>query len=354
MESEKSGKKFLPSAAAGRRSRPPLARMLRLHEALQRDEAPNCRSLAEALEVSDKTIQRDLEFMRDQLGLPIEYDPHRHGYRYTVEVVGFPSVQVSEGEMMALFVAQKTLVQYRGTPFEKPLAAAFRKMTQGLQGQVSFDTADWESFFSFRTAGVPVADLELFEGLSRALRESVVVRFRYRKLRSTAQEERTVEPWHLACVEQQWYLFGRDLARDGVRTFALPRMEGVELTEQTFTRPADFSAAALLEGSFGVFSGDKPRRIRIRFDAFAAQLVRERQWHPSQKLKPQADGGVELELRLSSLPEIHRWVLGWGEHAEVLEPAELRRMAADSLAQAAAAYADGARGLRRRPPRVRG
>jgi proteasome accessory factor B len=324
--------------AITRLSRPPLARMMKLHEALKAGSFPNCRKLARTLEVADKTIQRDLEFMRDQLGLPIAYDPRRHGYRYTEEVVGFPSVQVTEGEMMALFVAQKALTQYRGTPFERPLAAAFRKLTEGLKDQVSFDTANWEAFYSFRSAGVPLSDLALFEVIGKALRDSVRVRFRYRKLRSSVEEQRTVEPWHLACVEQQWYLLGRDLARDSVRTFALTRMAGAELTGERFQRPRDFSPAALLEGSFGVFSGGRPRRIRIRFDAFAAQLVRERQWHPSQKIREEVGGGLVLELRLGSLPEIHRWVLGWGEHARVLEPAELRRLVRASLVRALEAY----------------
>jgi proteasome accessory factor B len=60
-------------------SRPPLARMHRIHEALQRGSHPNCSTLAREIEVAVKTIQRDIEFMRDQLGLPIEYDQARRG-----------------------------------------------------------------------------------------------------------------------------------------------------------------------------------------------------------------------------------------------------------------------------------
>lgn len=320
-----------------RHSRPPLARMLRLHEELLAGRHPNCRSMAREFEVADKTIQRDFDFMRDQLGLPIEYVPGKFGYRYTEEVSAFPSIQVSEGEMVALFVAQKAMNQYRGTPFEKPLATAFRKLTEGLKDQVSFEASDWESFYSFRSAGAPVSDLAQFETLGRCLRESIEVTFLYRKLRSTGAEERRVEPYHLACVENQWYLFGRDLARDGVRTFVLGRMEEVAATGRKFCRPDDFSPARLLAGSFGVFSGDKKRRIRVWFDAFASQLVRERQWHPSQRVR-EVKGGIEVEMTLTSLPEVHRWILSWGEHARVVEPAELKKMVRESLDKARAGY----------------
>ena len=55
------------------------------------------------------------------------------------------------------------------------------------------------------------------------------------------------------------------------------------------------------------------------------KLVRERIWHPSQKIQELADGGLELTLQLSSLLEIEPWVLSWGEHVRVLGPVELKR-----------------------------
>jgi len=77
----------------GGHSRPPLARMLRLHEWLVEDRYPNCRKIAEEFEVSAKTVQRDVNFMRDQMGLPIEYDNGRFGFHYTRAVTGFPAME---------------------------------------------------------------------------------------------------------------------------------------------------------------------------------------------------------------------------------------------------------------------
>ena len=80
-------------------SRPPLARMVRLHEWLMANRYPNCRKIAEEFEVSGKTVQRDVNFMRDQMGLPIEYDKCRFGFHYTRAVTGFPSVGFSTGKV---------------------------------------------------------------------------------------------------------------------------------------------------------------------------------------------------------------------------------------------------------------
>ena len=67
-------------------SRPPFERMMRIHDALQAGRFPNARKLAETCEVSEKSIQRDLDFMRDRLHFPIEYDPKKWGYFYTKDV----------------------------------------------------------------------------------------------------------------------------------------------------------------------------------------------------------------------------------------------------------------------------
>ncbi len=118
-------------------SRPPLERMLRIHQALQSDHHPNASTLAADLEVSTKSIHRDLEFMRDRLELPLAYDHAHNGYHYTEDVGNFPTLQITEGELFALLVAEKALQQYRGTAFERPLVSAFKKMAASLPDTVS-------------------------------------------------------------------------------------------------------------------------------------------------------------------------------------------------------------------------
>jgi len=260
------------------------------------------------------------------MDLPIEFDFRRNGFHYTAPVENFPMVQVTEQELIALFVAEKALAQYKGTPFEKPLHGAFQKLTEGLTDKVTFHWSDLDSAISFRSIGTTVADLELFETVSRAALRSQELEFQYRKLGSPRHELRRAQPYHLGCIENQWYLFGFDLERQQIRTFVLSRMKEVHPTGKRFTRPADFSITKHLGDSFGVFSDSgKPQEIHIRFDEFAARLVRERRWHPSQRIKDLADGGIELTMKLGSLPEVQRWVLSWGEHAQVLAPESLRR-----------------------------
>lgn len=305
-------------------SRPPLARMLRIHEILQDGRQTNCTKLAEQLEVSTKTIMRDLAFMRDQLDLPAEYEPQTFTWRYAYPVKNFPTVQISEGELLALLVARKALEQYKGTPYHDQLAHAFEKLSAGLNDRISFSPSGTLGNISFHQAGLGRSDLKLFEKLSRAVNESREVAFDYKKPQSTAVEARRVQPYHLANRESAWYLVGHDLDRGSLRTFALARMRSLSVGERKFERPADFSPAKFFGKAFGAFVGTGDYRVTIRFAPAAADQIRERFWHESQETRDLPDGGLEFSVQLGGLDEILRWILGWAGDAEVIAPPELR------------------------------
>ena len=304
-------------------SRPPLERMLRIHQALQSGGFPNASKLAREIEVATKTIHRDIEFMRDRLNLPIEFDPAKNGYHYTGEVSAFPTMQITEGELFALVVAEKALQQYRGTSFEKPLLSAIRKMEQALPDTISLNLADIEQTISFRTRAEPILDLKIFDVLAKAVAQRQQLELHYRKPGQAKTEARLVDPYHLANINGEWFLFAHDHARKDIRTFVPARIQSVKPTGKTFERSQKFSLEKRLRDSFGVHSGEGEYEVVIRFNARAADYVREKKWHQSQQLRELKGGGVELKLKLSSLAEIERWVLSWGGDAKVLKPSEL-------------------------------
>jgi Predicted transcriptional regulator len=233
---------------------------MRMHQRLKAGRYPNCRKLAEELEVSSKTVQRDIDFMRYRLGLPIEYDQLHFGFYYTEPVSSFPNVEISEGELVALYIGQKALAQYKGTSFEAPLSTAFRKITDGLRDTISVTWSDLDSAISFRsTRGDRLRTFILFEQLSHAVFKQIEVRFEYKKPGAARYEQRYVQPYHLGCVENLWYLFAFDLDRGELRTFALPRIRNVRVSKTKFRRPMDFSIGRYLEQSFGVFASLQKR-----------------------------------------------------------------------------------------------
>jgi proteasome accessory factor B len=298
--------------------------MLRIHDELRRGTLVNCTKLVKTLEVCRKTIVRDIAFMRDRLDLPIDYDTRIQAYRYTHPVNAFPTVQVTEGELMALLVAQRALEQYRGTPFHRQLEIAFDKLASGLRDKISFTPADELRAVSFKNMGVAKADLTAFNALSGAVLRLHEVEFDYRKPGAPKAARRRVRPYHLAHRENLWYLVAYDLQRAKPLTFALPRISHVFVTNDHFEKPADFSPETFFASALGVLGGDGNFHVVIRFKAEAADLVREREWHESQEMRELPDGVLELHLRLGALAEIERWVLGWGASAEVIKPVALR------------------------------
>lgn len=297
---------------------------MRIHQAIQAGDYPNATSLAARLEVSVKSIHRDLEFMRDRLQLPLQYEEIRHGWFYSEDVASFPTLQISEGELFALLVAEKALQQYRGTNFEKPLLSAFKKMAASLPDTISLNLADWGDTISFRTSAEPLLNLEVFDALARATTRQEQLRIRYRKPGSPAGEERVIDPYHLANINGEWYLFAYDHLRKALRTFVPARIQQFERTGKKFLRPARFSLESRLKNSFNVHSGDGDYAVAVRFSDRVADFVREKKWHPSQQLIEIGDGQVELRMTLSSLGEVERWILSWGGEAVALHPPELR------------------------------
>jgi proteasome accessory factor B len=317
-------------------SRPPLERMLRIHQALQSGNFPNASKLAQEIEVAAKTIHRDMEFMRDRMNLPIQFDAVRNGYYYQGEVSAFPTLQITEGELFALVVAEKALQQYRGTSFERPLLSAIKKMEQSLPDTISLNLADVGQAISFRTSVEPILDLKNFDVLARAVAEHRQLEMDYRKPGAERPERRIVDPYHLANINGEWFLFAFDHARKDIRKFVPGRIRNVKPTGTTFERSPKFSLEKQLRDSFGVHSGEGQYDVVIRFNARAADYIREKKWHESQQLRELKSGGVELVLKLSGLVEIERWILSWGGDAKVIKPRELAgavRRSAEKLLQ---------------------
>lgn len=303
--------------------RPPWERMMRFHNLVQNQEYPNCTTLAREFEVSIRTIKRDLDFMKYRMDLPLEFDGHRNGYHYTRPVEHFPQLPISEAEVFALLVAHKAIAQYRGTPFERPLEMAFRKLTGQLDRSVQFSLGNLDEVLSFRPFAPEDADLETFQIITRGLKERRELRFLYRNLGADKAHWRQVRPYHVACVDNHWYLFAFDVRRDAMRTFALTRLRAPEVTQEHFAVPKKFNLNEYLKGSFSVYKGGDDYEVVIDFDSWAADLIRGRRWHSSQELMELPSRQIRLRMRLNSIEEAERWVLSWGTHATVVRPQAL-------------------------------
>jgi proteasome accessory factor B len=185
---------------------------------------------------------------------------------------------------------------------------------------------------------VAKADVKLFGKLAEAVLQRREIGFHYRKLGGDGAEARTLQPYHLGEVDGCWYVIGRDLEREAMRTFALPRISRLKISKRGFEQPLDFDGTHYLHHSFGVWTASEDEElhvVRVELRGYAARMAQERRWHPTQELRILNNAGTRVEVcfHVSRLEELVRWVLSWGSKAKVIAPAELKKLVRDEVAQ---------------------
>lgn len=316
-------------------TRRPYQRMFAIHRAISKGGYPNCTTLARELEVTPKTIQRDIDFMRDNFGVIIEYDDKRHGFHAVNGLPDFPGFVMGAEELAALFLTRTALESIRGTSLEKTMREIFGKIIRPIEGTVHLTWAEMDEAFTRKMPEMKARDVTLFGQLAEAVIKRHEVGFHYRKLDADKAAPRRVRPYHLGEVDGAWYLIGHDVERDALRTFALPRMSRTKVHAATFERPAGFDGREHLRRSFGIWqpAGDRIHLVRVVLKDYGARLAQERRWHPTQETTVLDAKGNKVEVRFEAgaLEEVVRWVLSFGSKAEVTGPPELRQMVREEL-----------------------
>lgn len=315
-------------------------RLLRVHRLIKERKYPNSRTIAQALECSPRTAERYIEKLRDYGAAEIVYDPRRRGYYYAAEP-DFPPLRLTEGEAVAVFLAEKLLRQCRGTPFEKEVGGALQKLVTLLPQQVTVDAAalcDWISFDVEPLRGEEERVARVFADLSLALTSRRTVWMEYYTASRDENTEREINPYHLHFYDGVWYCIAYCHLRQQVKIFALDRIGDYRLTDRTFEIPADFNLQQYLSSGFRIERGGEPRDVVIRFTPEQARYIRGKRWHSTQVLEEQPDGSLLLRMRVGGLGEVKRWVLQYGASAEVLAPPELRHLVATEAALLASYY----------------
>jgi predicted DNA-binding transcriptional regulator YafY len=312
-------------------ARPPLRRMMAIDQALRANRWPNAQTLARELEVNARTVRRDLAYLRDQLRAPIAFDPVRNGYYYEEPSFRLPYLQLTEGELVALYLAERLMRQLEGTPFETDLRRAIAKLGTMLPDGVSIRLDSMADLLAVLPAARPHYDPESFCALSTA----VVCRRRVEMVYWTADRNETTrrafDPYDLVLIDDGWFAVGYCHLREDIRMFAVQRVRSVRATDEIFDRPASFRIEEYMKGSFRSVRGDGNHDIVLRFTPEVSGRIAEKQWHPSQTTELQDDGSLTVRLRLTSLVEVKRWVMFWGAGCEVIEPESLKRLIAEEI-----------------------
>jgi len=321
-------------------SRIPLERILFLDRAMRDGSYPNTVTVARRFEVSRRTVLRDVEFLRDRLHAPIVFNAAKNGFTYSDLNYKLPTLTLTEGELLAVALAERVLEQYVDAPFAPDLKRAFQKIVAGLSDKVALDLDACSRALTFRHPATVPTDGGVLKLLMEAVRDHCRIRIGYWTASRDEENDRIVDPYHVFNDNGQFYLVGYCHYRDALRTFATSRIRALEVTDAQFDAPADFDLESFLKHSFGVIrnEGEALHDVVLRFRADAVRYLTERRWHRSQTSDIEPDGGLILRFKLGDLREVGRFVLSWGGDCEVLEPLALRRRVADESSRTAKLY----------------
>ena len=308
-----------------------LARIYYIDREIAAGKYPNTSTLARDYETGTATISRDIEYMRDMLAAPIEYDYTRKGYYYTEKTFRLPGVFASAEDMLALGMARSLLSLYRDTP----VYAAARNLLDSIAAPLDKPGAPaagaGNRWYEDRIITPPVPSISIVPDVWRiiceGLRENRVLCFDYRAVWKGAYRPRVVRPCQLLFDNGAWYLYGvsevQGGRRDSFKMFALARIRNITLTEKRFTLPKNWDYCGHMKGSFlGVYTDDKKRRFRIAFYNDAALRIQERRWAAGQRVT-ETPGGLTLEFTSAQYGKVLELVLASGGDALPLEPPEL-------------------------------
>ncbi|MCW5961306.1 MAG: WYL domain-containing transcriptional regulator [Pyrinomonadaceae bacterium] len=307
-----------------------------IHKALASKTYPTTAELAGQLEVSARTVRRYIEFMRDRFNAPISFDRARNGFYYTHPNWQLPLVPLTEGELLAFFIATIALQGKGATYEEKTLRRALGKIAVSLPDEISVNLGYLFDHTSFQSPPHVIAEMETLDRLRRCVAVREAVEFDYTSPNS-GTSRRLAHPLHLFNHEGTWYAVCFDPEKKDFRNFHLARISNLKAKATYFEPPKNWDKERHLEKGFGMYSGGSETGVEIIFDKYQAQWMRERtKFHPGETREELADGSLKLTFTVgeNALEAVARFCLTYAGNFIAVKPEKLREIIKKKLRHA--------------------
>jgi predicted DNA-binding transcriptional regulator YafY len=185
-------------------------------------------------------------------------------------------------------------------------------------------------FYSYEKFAYQGSPPDVFWPLIGAIAERQLCILKYRAPRAEPHDAKfRALPLKLFAHGGTIYLHAFVPKHENVIVLNLQRLTALDVLDERGSPPADYDPAKWEASAFGIFVGGTPVRYKLRFESDAAPYIRERIWHPTQKLRGLPGGALELTFTCSESYEVAAWVASWRTAVEVVEPESLRREVAE-------------------------
>jgi predicted DNA-binding transcriptional regulator YafY len=311
-----------------------LWRQLSILRKIQVNPHLKAKDLAEELEVSIRTIYRDITNLTES-GFPLYFE---EGYRLP-ESYFFPHINFDMEELIALFLSSKFLQRHKDMPFHRPIKSALEKIEATVQPEYRKMLGELQSQF---TVGVSEGSYEetsyrVMELIKEAMLQHRTISILYHTFSSNTVNSRSVDPYGIFFFQDTWYMVAFCHLRNSIREFNIKRIKSAEISTEVFLLPADFDVSRYVSHSWDYGEAD-PVEVRTLHSAVDARWIREGQWHSSQKLQELDDGSLIMTVKVRAPENMIPWILGKGSEIEVQSPGFLRESLHGELARALNVY----------------
>jgi len=307
-------------------------RFVWFHARVKGGSHPNSRNLIEEFEISERTAQRDIEFMRDNLQAPLAFDRRRNGYRYTDAAFELPLHWLDEDNLLALALAARMASTIPAAAVKEDLCRLIGRMLRLSRNEGYACLERLGNKVSVKNIEYARVNEQFFRLTVRALFDDRALRITYQSPHSGAVTERTVQPLHLMHYMGSWHLLAWCASKTAIRNFALARLQSVAFADTLVRVPADLPPIKeLTRRHFGIMQGDAAFTVTLRFSPRIAPRIREQVWHPGQQTVLEPDGSLLLSFPTADFRELTRNVLSCGAEVQVVAPPELHALVREEI-----------------------
>lgn len=247
---------------------------------------------------SKRTLQRDIKEIRNVFGIDIEYSKSQKGY----------FISQNENENMN-----------------------FQRMMEAFDMFNSLNLAQDLTPFIHLEKRRPQGTDNLY-GLLHAIKNRLKIKFTYQKFWEEELSQRLVEPYALKEFKNRWYIMAKDSKDNNIKSFALDRLSNLEITNQTYQYPDNYSIEQSYRYCFGIISpnDEEPQDIILSFNPFQGKYIKTLPLHETQQVLVDNDEEMKIKLRLCLTHDLLMELLSFGDNMKVIEPKSL----ADQIKQA--------------------
>ncbi len=310
-------------------------RLFNLIAYLQRHPNSSASQLAEALDVSARTVQRYIVMLED-MGVPVYAERGAQGGYSLVRGYRMPPLMLSPEEAVAVHLGTGLIEYVWGKLFRGAALSAMTKIENVLPDE-QLREIGWARS-NLITQGIPrinpSLDMEQLETLYQSVRQGFQVRVLYQGKKRTTPLWRTIEPYALVYSWGQQYCIAHCQLRGAMRSFRVDRIQAMERLEVSFSKPADFDPVQYMDEHF---DGQSAYEIRLFFSAATANVAQDYRccW---ESFEERPDGSVVAGFRASDLDTATRRVMCFLPDARILGPAELKQRIATASRAIAEQY----------------